>query len=120
MGCPLLLSERLHVGLHDSGEELPERDIAEITSSRPFGILGVSVDTAELMQKFCTKEGLTFKLLADTYTTVSTAYGSVMEYQGKKPSGEKHLHNRSQGKGRKGVSIREGTEADEEVLAALW
>jgi peroxiredoxin Q/BCP len=29
-------------------------------------------------QKFCTKEGLTFKLLADTDSQVSTAYDSVM------------------------------------------
>jgi peroxiredoxin Q/BCP len=29
-------------------------------------------------QKFCTKEGLSFKLLADTKSTVSTEYGSVV------------------------------------------
>src|SRR5436305_6225732 len=43
-------------------------------------ILGVSVDTAESHKSFCTKEGLNFKLLADTDTKVSTEYGSVMEY----------------------------------------
>lgn len=49
-------------------------------------ILGVSVDTADSHQSFCTKEGLSFKLLADTEVKVSEAYGSVMEYQGNKLS----------------------------------
>src|SRR5437879_11560921 len=41
-------------------------------------ILGVSVDTADSHQSFCAKEGLHFKLLADTEHAVSDAYGSVM------------------------------------------
>ena len=45
-------------------------------------ILGVSVDTAESHKDFCTKEGLSFKLLSDPGAKVSTQYGSVMEYQG--------------------------------------
>jgi peroxiredoxin Q/BCP len=45
-------------------------------------ILGVSVDTAESHKSFCTKEGLNFKLLSDTDTKVSTAYGSLMDYKG--------------------------------------
>jgi peroxiredoxin Q/BCP len=49
-------------------------------------ILGVSVDTAESHKSFCSKEGLNFKLLADTDAKVSTEYGSVMEYQGMKLS----------------------------------
>ena len=49
-------------------------------------ILGVSVDTAESHKDFCTKEGLSFKLLSDADTTVSTKYGSVMEYNGAKLS----------------------------------
>jgi len=36
--------------------------------------------------RFCTKEGLHFKLLADTEHTVSDAYDSVMEYNGSKLS----------------------------------
>lgn len=40
-------------------------------------ILGVSVDSAESHQQFCTKENLTFRLLADTSKTVTTAYGSL-------------------------------------------
>lgn len=41
-------------------------------------VLGVSVDTAESHKDFCTKEGLNFKLLSDSKTEVSTAYGSMM------------------------------------------
>jgi thioredoxin-dependent peroxiredoxin len=40
-------------------------------------VLGVSVDSADSHKKFCTKEGLNFKLLADTDYKVSTAYGSL-------------------------------------------
>src|SRR5258706_4482982 len=49
-------------------------------------ILGVSVDTAESHKSFCAKEGLAFKLLSDTDSKVSDAYGSVMEYNGMKLS----------------------------------
>src|SRR2546423_2832029 len=44
-------------------------------------ILGVSVDTAQSHKDFCAKEGLNFKLLADPDATVSTEYGSVMDYK---------------------------------------
>jgi peroxiredoxin Q/BCP len=40
-------------------------------------ILGVSVDSADSHQQFCTKENLTFRLLADTNHTVVGAYGSL-------------------------------------------
>src|SRR6476660_762431 len=62
-----------------------QRDIAKYEAAKAV-ILGVSVDTADSHQSFCTKEGLSFKLLADTEKTVSEAYGSVMEYQGNKLS----------------------------------
>src|SRR5213595_1102244 len=47
-------------------------------------ILGVSVDTAQSHKDFCAKEGLNFKLLADSDAKVSTEYGSVMDYKGQK------------------------------------
>lgn len=47
-------------------------------------IVGVSVDTAESHKQFCTKEGLTFKLLADPSGKVPAEYDSVMDYQGQK------------------------------------
>jgi peroxiredoxin Q/BCP len=40
-------------------------------------VLGVSVDSADSHKQFCTKEGLNFKLLADTDHKVSSAYGSL-------------------------------------------
>ena len=54
-----------------------QRDLAEY-ESRNAVILGVSVQNESTHEKFCTKEGLHFKLLADTKKTVSSAYGSVM------------------------------------------
>lgn len=43
-------------------------------------VLGVSVDGVESHQKFCTKEGLNFKLLADLGGEVSAAYGSLHDF----------------------------------------
>jgi thioredoxin-dependent peroxiredoxin len=40
-------------------------------------VLGVSVDSVDSHNKFCTKEGLGFKLLADTDGRVAKAYGSL-------------------------------------------
>ena len=40
-------------------------------------ILGVSVDTPDSHKQFCTKEGLTFRLLADPEHKVVDAYGSL-------------------------------------------
>ena len=41
-------------------------------------ILGVSVDSADSHKEFCAKEGLSFKLLADSDKQVVNQYGSVM------------------------------------------
>jgi len=40
-------------------------------------VLGVSVDSVESHKQFCAKEGLNFKLLADTSHNVTKAYGSL-------------------------------------------
>ena len=40
-------------------------------------VLGVSVDSVDSHKKFCAKEGLNFKLLADTDGKVSKTYGSL-------------------------------------------
>ena len=53
-----------------------ERDQAEYLK-RNAVVLGVSVDSAESHRKFCAKDGLNFKLLADTSHEVSKAYGSL-------------------------------------------
>lgn len=43
-------------------------------------ILGVSVQDVDSHKKFCTKEGLTFHLLADTEHKVTALYGSLRTY----------------------------------------
>jgi thioredoxin-dependent peroxiredoxin len=58
-----------------------QRDLAKYDQTGAV-ILGVSVDSAQSHKDFCTKEGLTFKLLADPDGKVATQYGSTMEYQG--------------------------------------
>ncbi len=58
-----------------------QRDIAKYEAKNAV-IVGVSVDPANSHKDFCTKEGLSFKLLADTTHSVATSYGSVMDYNG--------------------------------------
>jgi peroxiredoxin Q/BCP len=53
-----------------------QRDIAQYLAANAV-VVGVSVDTSGSHQDFCAKQGLTFKLLADTDKTVSKEYGSV-------------------------------------------
>jgi thioredoxin-dependent peroxiredoxin len=53
-------------------------------------IVGVSVDSADSHQKFCTQEGLNFKLLADTDHKVSEEYGSIMNVAGVKKLSARH------------------------------
>jgi len=56
-----------------------QRDQTEY-ARRNAVILGVSVDSAESHKNFCAKEGLNFKLLADTQLQVSKEYGSLMNF----------------------------------------
>jgi len=60
-----------------------QRDLAKYQALHAV-VLGVSVDSADSHKEFCTKEGLTFKLLADSGAKVSTLYASVMEHDGTK------------------------------------
>jgi thioredoxin-dependent peroxiredoxin len=57
-----------------------QRDQDQYTKKNTV-VLGVSVDTPDSHKQFCAKEGLSFKLLADTDKKVSTAYGSLMAVQ---------------------------------------
>jgi thioredoxin-dependent peroxiredoxin len=43
-------------------------------------VLGVSLDSVDSHKKFCAKEGLNFKLLADTEQKTTGAYGSLMNF----------------------------------------
>jgi peroxiredoxin Q/BCP len=49
-------------------------------SQRNAVVLGVSLDSVESHKKFCTKDGLNFKLLADTEHKVADAYGSLTNF----------------------------------------
>jgi thioredoxin-dependent peroxiredoxin len=54
-----------------------QRDLAKYDAKNAV-ILGVSVQDEKSHQAFCTKESLTFKLLADTKDEVSEKYDSLM------------------------------------------
>jgi thioredoxin-dependent peroxiredoxin len=56
-----------------------QRDLAQY-QERNAVILGVSVQSADSHKEFCAKEGLNFKLLADTERKVSETYGSLTNY----------------------------------------
>jgi peroxiredoxin Q/BCP len=56
-----------------------QRDLAQYQAKNAV-ILGVSVQDAGSHKQFCAKEGLNFKLLADTNKKVSEEYGSVMNF----------------------------------------
>ncbi len=62
-----------------------QRDLAKYEAAGAV-IVGVSVDSADSHKDFCTKEGLSFRLLSDPEAKVSAAYGSLMEYEGRKLS----------------------------------
>lgn len=62
-----------------------QKDIALYEKANAV-ILGVSVDNEQSHKDFCAKEGLSFKLLADTEGQLSNTYGSVMEMGGNKYS----------------------------------
>ena len=82
-------------------------------------ILGVSVDSAESHQSFCAKEGLNFKLLADTEAKVSTAYGSLRDYNGNKLSARNTFIIDPKGAIAKVFSGVQPAKHSEEVLATL-
>src|SRR5271168_479136 len=54
-----------------------QRDLAQYEQKNAV-IVGVSAQDEDSHQKFCTKEGLSFKLLADTKQEVSAQYDSVI------------------------------------------
>jgi peroxiredoxin Q/BCP len=56
-----------------------QRDQVEF-ARRNAVVLGVSVDSADSHKRFCSKEGLNFKLLADTSHAVSKQYGSLINF----------------------------------------
>ena len=95
-----------------------QRDLAKYEQMNAV-ILGVSVDTAESHKDFCTKEGLSFKLLSDPEGKISNEYGSIMEYQGAKYSARNTFVIDPKGKVAKVFMKVKPAGHSEEVLQAL-
>jgi peroxiredoxin Q/BCP len=95
-----------------------QRDLAQYEKKNAV-ILGVSMQDEDSHQKFCAKEGLNFKLLADTKQEVSTQYDSVMNFGVAKLSARHTFLIDPQGKIEKVWLDVKPDKHSEEVLAAL-
>ncbi len=71
---PKDMTQGCTIEAHNFQRDLPQYD------SRKAAILGVSVDTVDSHVQFCTKESLTFKLLADPDKKIVTKYGSTQTF----------------------------------------
>ena len=95
-----------------------QRDVSQYEAKGAV-ILGVSVDSADSHKQFCTKEGLSFKLLADTGYQVSKEYGSLTNLGVTKIAARHTFIIDPQGKiVKEFMDVKPGTHS-EEVLAAL-
>jgi peroxiredoxin Q/BCP len=95
-----------------------QRDQAEY-ARRNAVILGVSLDSAESHKNFCAKEGLNFKLLADTQHQVSKEYGSLMNFGVAQISARNTFLIDSQGKIARAFSSVNPTRHSAEMLSAI-
>jgi peroxiredoxin Q/BCP len=82
-------------------------------------ILGVSLDSRDSHERFCAKEGLTFKLLADSAGAVSARYASLHSILGKKLSARNTYLIDPEGKIARIFRGVKPAEHSSEVLAAL-
>ncbi len=82
-------------------------------------VLGVSVDNVNSHKKFCTKEGLNFKLLADKEGKVSRDYGSLTNLGLTKFASRHTFLIDPDGKIAKAYRNVDPAQHSEEVLAAL-
>ena len=95
-----------------------QRDLGEY-EKRNAAILGVSTQDEKTHQAFCSKEGLSFRLLADTKGEVSKRYGSVVNLAVTKLSSRHTFLIDPQGVIRKAwTSVNVGAHSSE-ILAAL-
>jgi peroxiredoxin Q/BCP len=95
-----------------------QRDAAKFDAANAV-ILGVSVDTPESHKQFCTKEGLTFRLLADPAHNVVEAYGSLGSFMGIKIASRNTFLIDPEGKIAKVWTKVEVQHHSAEVLAAI-
>ena len=95
-----------------------QRDQAKFDADNAV-ILGVSVDTVDSHKQFCTKDGLTFHLLADPQHKVVDEYGSLGSFMGLQIANRNTFLIDPQGKIVKEWTKVDPTHHSEEVLAAL-
>ena len=95
-----------------------QRDLAQYEAKNAV-IVGVSMQDENSHQQFCTKEGLSFKLLADTKSDVSSQYDSVMNMGVAKLSARHTFLIDPKGKVEKVWLDVKPPNHSEEVLAAL-
>jgi len=95
-----------------------QRDQAKFDAANAV-ILGVSLDKPDSHKEFCTKEGLTFRLLADPEHKVVDQYGSLGSYGPMKIANRNTFLINPQGKIVKEWTKVEVQHHSEEVLAAI-
>ena len=95
-----------------------QRDQAQYDAMNAV-VLGVSVQDTQSHQQFCTKEGLTFKLLADPDDKVTEEYGSLKNYGVAKLAARHTFLIDPQGKIVKEYMDVDPNKHSEEVLAEL-
>ena len=95
-----------------------QRDQAKFDADNAV-ILGVSVDTPDSHKEFCTKEGLTFRLLADPEHKVVDTYGSLGSFATFKIANRNTFLIDPQGRIVKVWTKVEVPHHSEEVLAAI-
>jgi peroxiredoxin Q/BCP len=95
-----------------------QRDLAKYEHHHAV-IVGVSVDSPGSHQEFCAKQGLTFKLAADTDKEVSRKYGSLTNLLGFKMSSRNTFLVNPEGKIVKVWTGVSPSRHSEEVLSAL-
>ena len=95
-----------------------QRDLAQYEQKNVV-ILGVSVDSADSHKQFCAKEGLNFKLLADTDHKVSSAYDSLTNFGLVKVAARHTFIINPEGKVVKVFTAVNPNKHSEEVLVAL-
>ncbi|MFZ1010293.1 MAG: peroxiredoxin [Candidatus Sulfotelmatobacter sp.] len=88
-------------------------------AERKAVVLGVSLDSVDSHKTFCSKEGLNFKLLADSGGKVSSAYGSLTNLGFVKFAARHTFLIDPTGKVAKAYTSVNPAQHSEEVLAAL-
>lgn len=101
------------VEAHNFQRDLPKYDADNAV------IVGVSVDSTGSHKDFCAKQGLTFKLLADTDKKVVEQYGSTREMMGMKIAARNTFLIDPDGKIVKEWTGANPSKHSEEVLEAL-